>query len=123
LILEDLYFRWFDAIYRNDEEAVLDVIATQRYLDDFRSATESLELPDAPERAEVIVTDLEILRDTPECVVTFSHLDLTRWRGDDATVTGVNVLLPVNGEWRLGTAWTHRNDLWESDCLIEPELP
>ncbi len=30
LILQDLYYRWFDAIYRNDGEAVREVVATEQ---------------------------------------------------------------------------------------------
>src|SRR5690606_2934523 len=55
LILEDLYFRWFDAIYRNDEEAVREAIATERYLTDFRNAVGSLDIPRQPEREDVAV--------------------------------------------------------------------
>src|SRR5690606_29302783 len=42
LILQDLYFRWFTAIYNEDENTVLEVIATQRYLEDFRRAITTL---------------------------------------------------------------------------------
>lgn len=66
--------------------------------------------------------DLEILRDSETCLVTYSTVDVTSWLGPDGMVSGVNVLLPVETEWRLGTAWTNRNDLWQTDCEIEPGL-
>lgn len=123
LILEDLYFGWFDAIYHNDEEAVREVVATSNNIEDFHQAVESLTLPSPPIRAEIQVKDVEILRDDDRCLVTYSILDVSQWRGEGALSEGVNVLLPVEGEWRFGTAWTHRYDLWEADCSIEPDLP
>lgn len=122
LILQDLYYGWFTAIYNEDENTVLEVIATQRYLEDFRRAITTLEYPRAPEKDEIVVTELEILRDTEECLVTYSTIDVTSWLGDDAIVTGVDVLLPVDGEWRFGTAWIYKEDLWQRDCEIEPDL-
>ena len=122
LILQDLYFRWFDAIYRNDEEAVLDVVATTTYLEAFHNAVGSLDLPSQPEIAQIRPVEVEILRDDQTCLVTYSRIDLSAWRGAGVEVVGVNVLLPKEGTWRLGTAWSRPRDLWESDCLIEPDL-
>jgi hypothetical protein len=121
-ILQDLYYGWFLAIYNQDEETVRQVIATQRYLDDFRRAIAEVDYPRAPTQEDVVVTDLEILRDSNECLVTYSTIDVSRWLGDGASVTSVNVLLPVHGEWRFGTAWMYRDDLWQQDCEIEPDL-
>lgn len=125
LILEDLYFRWFDAIYRNDEEAVLDVVALPAELVAFRNAVENLELPRAPTEADVVVTSIEVLRDTDDCVVTYSNLDLESWRGGGAVRKGVDVLYPYEGRWRLATHWANKNDLWETDCdaVHVDELP
>lgn len=122
IILEDLYFRWFEAIYHEDEEAVMDVVATEVYLDSFRDAVTNLELARSPRRSEVVVRDVEVLRDDAKCLVTFSTLDLTAWRGKGVTTSGVDVLLRVDGDWRFGTSWTNRDDLWEGDCKISPEL-
>lgn len=123
LILQDLYYRWFDAIYRNDEDAVRQVIATGVYLNAFRDSVENMELPRAPQYDDIVIRDLELLRDTRRCLVTFATIDLTSWRGQDALTSGVNVLLPVNGGWRFATSWTNKSDLWEADCDIQPELP
>lgn len=121
-ILQALYFGWFTAIHNKDEEAVREVIATERYLEDFRTAVTTLEYPRPPNKDEIVIKDLEILRDTENCLVTYSTVDLTLWLGEDATVSGVRVLLPVGGDWRFGTAWTHKEDRWQQDCDIEPEL-
>lgn len=123
LILEDLYYRWFDAIYRNDEEAVRDVVATSNNIADFREAVTTLNLERPPERGEIRVTDVEVLRDDSRCLVAFSTLDVSAWRGAGATTEGVDVLLPVSGDWRLATTWESESDLWQTDCEIEPDLP
>jgi hypothetical protein len=126
LILEDLYFRWFDAIYRKDEEAVMDVIATPERLDAFREAAANHQYPTEPLREQVAVRELELLRDGPDCLVTFSTLDLTGWLGDGMTSSAVDVLWPHDERsWRRASLWTNRNDLWENDCTGERdnELP
>src|SRR5690606_31914706 len=69
LLLEDLYYRWFDAIYHNDETAVREVVATEVYLDAFSNAVDNLDLPSAPTRDGIVVTELEILRDDAKCLV------------------------------------------------------
>ncbi len=48
LILQDLYYRWFDAIYRNDEDAVREVVATEDDLDAFPRAVENMHAPARP---------------------------------------------------------------------------
>jgi hypothetical protein len=126
LILEDLYFRWFDAIYRNDEEAALDVVATPERLDAFREAAANHQYPTEPLREQVAVRELEILLDVPDCLVAFSTLDLTGWLGEGMTSSAVDVLWSHGEEsWRRASLWTNRNDLWESDCTAERgnELP
>lgn len=122
LILEDLYFRWFDAIYRNDEEAVREAIATERYLTDFRNAVDSLDIPRQPEREDVAVSGVEILRDSESCLVTYATVDARQLLGDEGEGSRVNVLLYSEGRWKLATVWTNKTDLWQQDCEIQPEL-
>src|SRR5690554_310862 len=79
LILQDLYFRWFDAIYRNDEEAVREIAATQNNLEDFHRAVEQLRFPRAPTPDDIRVSDVEILRWDESCLVVYSVLDVSSW--------------------------------------------
>lgn len=116
LILEDLYFRWFDAIYHDDEEAVRQVVSTERGLDDFAQAVAQMELPREPRREDVRVDTVEVLRDDDDCLVVFHDLDLTEWRGPDSRSSLVDVLFPYESGWRFATSWQNRNDLWEADC-------
>jgi len=121
-ILRDLYYRWFDAIYRKDENAVLEISATSNNLDDFRRAISSVEFPRGPERSDIVIRDLEILRWDDSCLVVYAALDLSSWRGEGRVSTVVNVLLPVDGQWLFGTTWLYKDDLWQDDCRIEPDL-
>ncbi|CAN5878210.1 hypothetical protein BH23ACT5_BH23ACT5_14090 [soil metagenome] len=125
LILEDLWFRWFDAIYHDDEEAVREVVSTQRGLDDFAQAVAQMDLPRKPQRGDVRVQAVEVLRDDDDCLVVFHDLDLTEWRGPDSQSSLVDVLFPYESGWRFATTWQNRNDLWEADCEAErsDELP
>ena len=121
-ILTDLYYRWFDAIYRNDEEAVREAVATINNLEDFRRAMSTMEFLKEPTAEGVVVTQVEILLDEPTCLVVFSTLDVQAFRGEGAITSGVDVLLPVKGSWKLGTTWERKTDLWQQDCLIEPDI-
>lgn len=125
LILEDLYFRWFEAIYNNDEEAVRQVIATERGLANFQRAVDESDLPDPPDEGDINIQSLEILQDDSDCLVTYSHLDLTRWRGAGAQSEVVDVLWPSGHGWRFATSWQSKEDLWQDDCTADrtDELP
>lgn len=125
LILEDLYYRWFDAIYRNDEEAVREVIATEDRLEAFQEMAANHSYPSAPDPAQIRTKDVEILEDSPDCLVVHSTLDLTEWLGEGMTSSGVDVLWPHTDGWRRATLWAHPQDLWRTDCEAErtDELP
>lgn len=124
-ILQDLYYRWFDAIYRNDEEAVLAVVATQQGLESFQRAVDELNAERAPTLEDIQIRELEILLDEPNCLVTFAEVDLTAWRGPDARGSVVDVMWPHDSSWRFATSWSSKGDLWEQDCtgIRDNELP
>src|SRR5690606_17654398 len=117
--LEDLYYRWFDAIYHNDEEAVREVIATERYLEDFMRAASSHTYPRPPEHSEIRISDIEILRDGAECLVVFVELDLSEWLDDQIPGSTVQVMYPQGNSWAFASNWQHKGDLWEQDCEVE----
>lgn len=125
LILQDLYFRWFDAIYRNDEEAVLDVVATQQELEGFRHAVEVADWPRAPRADEILIEDLEILVQDDNCLAVHRTTNLQGWLGAKAATSGVDVLWPHDSGWRFATHWKNQHDLWEADCTSArlDELP
>lgn len=116
LLLEELYFGWFEAIYHNDEDRVSAVVATNDRLEAFRVAAQSHTYERAPKHEEIQVRDIEILRDAPDCLVVYSILDLTSWLGEGAVSTGVDVLWPYKGSWRRAGLWSSKDDLWQTDC-------
>lgn len=119
LILQDLWFGWFDAIYHNDEEAVREVVATEASIQNFRDAVPQLGADRPPQPDDIVVDGVEILMETPECLVVFSELDLSSWRGEEAVTSGVDVLWDFGDTWRKATRWTNRGDLWQNDCISD----
>lgn len=115
-ILKELYFGWLDAIDRNDEEAVRDAVATEKYLEAFRAAMKDLDFVVTPTSDRIVITDVEILLDRVDCLVVFATVDLSGLLGSDVSVTNVNVLWPGNGGWRFATNWKYPTDLWQQDC-------
>jgi hypothetical protein len=116
-LLQDLWFGWFDAIYRKDEEALWRVVATADKHAEGVSAMAFASFESVPTRQGVVVRSLEILLDRPDCLVVFSELDVTEFRGEGATSSGVDVLWPdPRYGWRQATSWINRNDIWLHDC-------
>ncbi len=123
-ILQDLYYRWFDAIYRQDADALWEVVATQTGYDDGVAAIGAMTFDRAPTREGVMVSVKELLLDRQDCLVAFIDVDVSQFRGVGAETSGVDVLWPDSGgAWRLATSWVHPNDLWIRDCdeLIRDE--
>lgn len=115
-LLQELWFGWFDAIYRKDPEALWDVVATTTFYDDGVAAMDSMEFIAAPSLNDVLIGDLTILLDRTDCLVVEHFVDMSHFRG----VTGdntVRVLWPDERYgFRFATAWRFPNDLWLADC-------
>jgi hypothetical protein len=116
-ILEDLWFGWFDAIYRKDEDALWAVVATEKKHDQGLQAMGMVGLfTSEPQRGEARVVALSILLDRHDCLVVDQTLDVSSFRDVEP---GSNVLVlwpdPRYG-WRLATSWVHPDDLWQGDC-------
>jgi hypothetical protein len=116
-ILRELWFGWFEGIYHQDEDRIREVVATEQMLN---SALNAFGAPfeQAP-TPEGIHLEVEILRSTPQCLVTWGTLDITDFRGPEATTNSVQVLRYFEGSWKFMASWIHRDDLWESDCEAE----
>lgn len=115
-ILTDLWFGWFDAIYRKDADALWDVVATQRQHDAGTAAMENLTFESAPTREELDVRVSDVLLDRDDCLVVFQHLTANPLEGAPSIET-VEVMWPdPRHGWRFATSWVHPNDLWQADC-------
>ncbi|HEX5672559.1 MAG TPA: hypothetical protein VFY46_07515, partial [Acidimicrobiia bacterium] len=68
-ILQELWFGWFDAIYRKDADAVWEVVATSQGHESGLAAMESMEFLAPPTLQEVRVTIVQILLDRQDCLV------------------------------------------------------
>ena len=125
-ILQDLAFRWFDAIYRKDPDALWEVVATEQGYDAGIAAFDSMTFTGAPSRDGTIVAVKEILLDRSDCLVVWHRLDVTAYRGAEATTEKVLVLWPDQRfGWRWATVWSGPGDLWRNDCdlVTRPVLP
>ncbi|HEY7705143.1 MAG TPA: hypothetical protein VID03_09990, partial [Acidimicrobiia bacterium] len=116
-ILEDLWFGWFDAIYRKDEDALWAVVATEKLHDDGVSLMgQPGTFTSAPVRGSS-VTGQTILLDRQDCLVVLADLDFSAFRGPGMTAETVSVLWPDERYgWRFATDWQHPDDLWLNDC-------
>lgn len=125
VILEDLWFRWFDAIYRQDEAALADIVALQRDYQAGVSAMDSMQFISAPSLSGVIVEVTQIALDRPDCIAAEYSLDASLIRGIEEPSTGLQVLWPRDSGWRLARSWSGAGDLWQVDCDVtdRTEIP
>jgi len=117
-ILEELWFGWFDAIYRKDADALWEVVATTRRYDAGLTAMQGMEFTSPPTLDGVDVEVLGILLDREDCMVVQNTIDMTAFR---ETVGGstVNVLWPhPRYGWRFATDWSNSIDRWLDDCDV-----
>ncbi|HKY46685.1 MAG TPA: hypothetical protein VJQ79_01765 [Acidimicrobiia bacterium] len=116
MLLQELWFGWFDAIYRKDQAALWKVVATTTFYKDGMAAMNSMEFIAKPTIQTVLVDEVTILLDRPDCLVVENSIDMTAFRGINGDKT-VRVLWPEDPYgFRFATAWLFPNDLWLDDC-------
>ena len=114
-ILTDLWFGWFDAIYRRDADDLWEVVATTSKHQAGLRAMDTLQFSSPPSRSEIEVSVEEILLDRSDCLVPFGTT--TAAFIQDGTVEGLEVLWPdLRYGWRMATSWVFPDDLWQADC-------
>jgi hypothetical protein len=115
-LLGDLWFGWFDAIYRKDSDALWQVVATSQFHNDGKAAMNTMTFIAAPTREGVVVGNVRILLDRLDCLVVQQYVDMSGFRGVIGDDT-VRVLWPdVQRGFRFATAWQFSNDRWLDDC-------
>ena len=125
-LLQELWFGWFDAIYRKDPDALWKVVATTRNYDAGVAAMETMTFIAPPSVEAVLFDELEILLDRADCLVVSQTLNLSDFRGPDAVGSTVSVLWDdARRGFRFATDWEFPNDLWLQDCddLAREETP
>jgi hypothetical protein len=116
-ILRDLWFGWFDAIYRKDADALWEVVATSTIHQSGVEAFEVLPFAREPAADLVQVSIIDVLLDRSDCLVVHHEIDISEVRGEPAATAVVSVLWPDERYgWRFATSWANPNDLWLSDC-------
>jgi hypothetical protein len=115
-ILTDLWFGWFDAIYRKDADALWEVVATTAKFEAGVEAMNTLVFVHPPTPDGIDVKIDKLLLDRTDCLVPFGTTTATFLNGEPS-VKGLEVLWPdPRHGWRLATSWVHAEDLWLADC-------
>ena len=118
-ILRALWFGWFEGIYNQDEDRILEVVGTQAMLESAQDQFGVMEFDRAPRAIDLTYSDLEILRADESCLVVWTT---TRVSGfNEATTTDVHVLRTRDDSWVLASLWREKNDLWDTDCEFQLE--
>jgi hypothetical protein len=124
-ILTDLWFGWFDAIYRKDADALWNVVATTPFHEAGIAAMDELTFDAEPSSEQLGVTIVDVLLDRPDCLVVQNTVSMP-FLVTNPSDSGVNVLWPDERYgWRFATAWVYPGDLWKADCddLVREETP
>ena len=125
-ILEDLWIGWYDAIYREDQSVLREIVAIQLLYDDAVDAMGTGGFLAPPTEQNVDISVYDILLDRPDCLVVHFQRDLRPVFGEEALRDGVQVLWPrEDGSYRLARLWTSPADLWQDDCdlMDRDEIP
>jgi hypothetical protein len=114
-IVRQVDFGWFDAIYRKDEAALLDVVAVQENYDvGIELMADGSFFVGKPTLESIVAVVDEVLIDRDDCLVVSYYGDATAFRGEGAEGQTVVALWPrpLDGRWRTA----YRGDLWEDAC-------
>jgi hypothetical protein len=115
-ILTDIWYGWFDALFRDDADALWNVVATSSKQQAGVVAMDTVPFLSPPTLDALRVEVERILLDRVDCLVAEARVEAP-FVGEDTSTQGVYVLWPDERYgWRLATTWVHANDLWQSDC-------
>ena len=120
-ILRELWFGWFEGIYNQDEDRIREVVATEQSVENAKAAF-GVEFIAEPSPEGIILNGVEILRSDENCLVVWSVLDVSAFRGPGMVSEGVTVMRYYEGTWLRMSEWKYRGDLWAQDCdaILEP---
>ena len=124
-ILTNLWFGWFDAIYRRDSGALWSIVATTPYHEAGVAAMDDLSFDGPPSSDGLALRVDQILLDRADCLVVENTISMPFLEGDPSD-KGVDVLwLDDSGGWRFASAWVYPEDLWMADCdeVVREETP
>lgn len=115
-ILEDLEIAWYDAVYRQDESVLPDIVATRVFYDAAVNAMGAAVFSAEPSEDTVDVLVYDVLLDKDDCLVVHFRLDASGVLREAEPMDGVQVLWPYGEGYRLVRRWSSPDDLWGDDC-------
>ena len=124
-IVRGVQFGWFDAIYRNDQQALSDFVAVPGSFDrGVELMGDNSFFIAEPEMESIVVEIRKILIDREDCLAVSYYGDSTAFRGEGAEGEAIMALWPrpADGRWRSA----YRGDVWEAACnefTRENQLP
>lgn len=124
-IVREVDFGWFDAIYRKDETALMDVVAVQENYDiGVELMSDTSFFVGEPTFEATLAAVHEILIDRKDCLAVSYFGDATAFRGGEGAAETIVSFWPrpSDGRWRVA----YRGSLWEDACNIfarENHLP
>jgi len=116
-IVREIDFGWFDAIYRKDQQALLNVVAVQQDYDiGVESMADASFFVAEPTLESTVILVREVLIDREDCLAVSYYGDATAFRGPEAAgdVLAVYWPRPADGRWRAA----YQGDVWEDACNV-----
>ncbi|HKZ30670.1 MAG TPA: hypothetical protein VJ482_13685 [Acidimicrobiia bacterium] len=116
-IVREVQFGWFDAIYRDDEQALADSVAVEKSFDrGVELMADDSFFVAQPTLQSTLIEVREILIDREDCLAVSYYGDSTAFRGEGAEGEAIVALWPrpSDGRWRSA----YRGDVWEEACNV-----
>jgi len=114
-MIGDMYFAWFDGVYRRDMATIETVAGADTVIRWAESAFDSLEFTAAPTRDAISVTVKRVLLDRSDCLVVSADVDFRSFIDADIHST-VDVYFPVGSGWGFASKYLYERELWLVDC-------
>lgn len=115
-IMRDLYFGWFDGLYRKDMDTIDAVAGTEAVLGWAERAFDTVRFRQPPTRDAIGIEVKRILLDRPDCLVVSADVDYRAIVDTDTISTTVDVYFRVGDGWGFATKYKYERELWLVDC-------
>ena len=115
-IVAELYFHWFDGLYRRDLETIDRVAGVNRIFEWAEEAFDRVVFTEAPTRQALGVDLKRILLDRPDCLVVSAAIDFRSFVDVENVMDTVDVLFPVGDHWGFAKFYKYEREMWQADC-------
>ena len=114
-ILRNLWFGWFEGIYNQDEDRIREVVGSEQQIQAARDQFGQLAMTRSPTSQDFSFSGTEILEASDQCTAVWSEMSASEFT--TVEVSGVHIFRRPEADWLFVSLWTHRDDLWENDCV------